>query len=86
MDLITQRNQQASPEGPTKDVCEILSEIKEIEYNKVPSNETVIKLNFGPKKWGEGAKTSIFFVTNEQLRERPFNLKGGLRFFSKKIF
>jgi hypothetical protein len=30
MDLITQRNQQASPEGPAKHVCVILSEIKDI--------------------------------------------------------
>jgi hypothetical protein len=34
--LITQRNQQASPEGPANQVCEILSEIKDIKYNKVP--------------------------------------------------
>ena len=33
MDLITQRNQQASP---ANHVCEILSEIKDIKYNKVP--------------------------------------------------
>ena len=36
MDLITQRNQQAFPEGPANHVCEILSEIKDIKYNKVP--------------------------------------------------
>ena len=60
MALITQRNQQASPEGPANYVCEILSEIKDIKYNKVPWTETVIKLNFCQK-------TSIFFVTNEQL-------------------
>jgi hypothetical protein len=66
MDLITQRNQRASPEGPANHVCEILSEIKDIKYNKVPWTETVIKLMLA-KKWGEGAKTSIFFVTNEQL-------------------
>ena len=36
MDLITQRNQQASAEGPANHVCEILSAIKDIEYNKVP--------------------------------------------------
>jgi hypothetical protein len=35
-DLITQRNQQASSEGPANHVCEILSEIKDIKYNKVP--------------------------------------------------
>ena len=35
MDLITQRNKQASPEGPANHVCEILSEIKDIKY-KVP--------------------------------------------------
>ena len=35
MDLITQRNQQTSPEGPTNHVCEILSEINDIQY-KVP--------------------------------------------------
>jgi hypothetical protein len=45
MDLITQRNQQASVEGPANHVCEILSEIKDIEYNKVPWTGTVIKLN-----------------------------------------
>ena len=66
MDLITQRNQQASPEGPANHVCEILSEIKDIKYNKVPWTETVIKLNIC-QKWGKGAKTSIFFLTNEQL-------------------
>ena len=47
-------------------MCEILSEIKDVKYFKVPWTETVIKLNFC-QKWGEGAKTSIFFVTNEQL-------------------
>jgi hypothetical protein len=31
-----QRNQQVSPEGPANHVCEILSEIKDIKYNKVP--------------------------------------------------
>ena len=66
MDLITQRNQQASPEGPANHVCEIWSEIKDIKYSKVPWTETVIKLNLC-QKWGEGANTSIFFVTNEQL-------------------
>jgi hypothetical protein len=45
MDLLTQRNQHASPEGPANHVCEILSEIKDIKYNKVPWTETVIKLN-----------------------------------------
>ena len=66
MDLIAQRNQQASPEGPENHVYKILSEIKDIKYNKVPWNETVIKLNFC-QKMVEGAKTSIFFVANEQL-------------------
>jgi hypothetical protein len=33
MDLITQRNQQASPEDPANHVCEILSEIKDIKYS-----------------------------------------------------
>jgi hypothetical protein len=41
-------------------------EIKDIKYNKVPWTETVIMLNCC-QKWGERAKTSIFFVTNEQL-------------------
>ena len=36
MALITQRNLQASPEGPANYVWEILSEIKDIKYNKVP--------------------------------------------------
>ena len=36
MDLITQRNQQASPEGPANHMYEILSEIKDIKYSKVP--------------------------------------------------
>ena len=36
MDLITQRNKQASPEGSANHVYEILSEIKDIKYNKVP--------------------------------------------------
>ena len=36
MDLITERNQQASPEGLANHVCDILSEIKDIEYIKVP--------------------------------------------------
>ena len=43
MDLITQRNQQASPEGSANQVCKILSEIKDIKYYKVPWTETVIK-------------------------------------------
>ena len=43
-----------------------MSEIKDIKYNKVPWTETVIKLNVC-QKMGEGAKASIFFVTNEQL-------------------
>ena len=70
MDLITQRNQQASPEGPANHVCEILSEIKDIKYIKVPWSETVIKLN-SCQNMGERAKTSIFFVTNEQENDRP---------------
>jgi hypothetical protein len=36
MDLIIQRNQQASPEGPSNHVFEILSAIKDIKYIKVP--------------------------------------------------
>ena len=47
-------------------MCEILSEIKDIKYIKVPWTETVIKSNFC-QKIGGGANTSIFFVTNEQL-------------------
>jgi hypothetical protein len=70
MDLIIQRNQQASPEGPAKHVFEILSEIKDIKYIKVPWSETVIKLN-GCQKLGERAKTSTFFATNEQENDRP---------------
>jgi hypothetical protein len=66
MNLITQRNQQASPEGPANHVCEILSEIKDIKYSKVPWTETVIKLNFC-QNMGEGANTSIFFVNNKQF-------------------
>ena len=66
MDLITQRNQQASPEGPENHVCEILSEIKDVKYIKVPWTETVNKL-ICCQKSGEGATTSIFLVTNEQL-------------------
>ena len=57
MDLIIQRNQQASPEGPASHVCEILSEIKDIKYIKVPWSETVIQLN-GCQKLGERAKTT----------------------------
>ena len=55
MDLITQRNQKASPEDPANNVYEILSEIKDIKYNKVPWTETVIKLNVC-KKMGVGGK------------------------------
>ena len=68
MGLITQRNQQASPEGPSNHiyVSEIFLETKDIKYNKVPWTETVIKFNFR-QKMGGGAKTSIFFVTNKQL-------------------
>ena len=56
MDLITQRNQQASPEGSANHMCvKFFSEIKDIKYNKVPWTETVIKLNCCPKM-GEGGK------------------------------
>jgi len=55
MDLITQRSQQTSPEGPASHVCEILSEIKDIKYSKVPWTETVIKLIFA-KQWERGQK------------------------------
>jgi hypothetical protein len=37
-------------------VYEILSEIKDIKYNKVPWNETVIKLIFWKKNGGRGQK------------------------------
>jgi hypothetical protein len=37
-------------------VCEILSEIKDIKYNKVPWTETVIKLNFCQKNGNRGQK------------------------------
>ena len=43
MDLITQRNQQTSPEGPSNHMCEILSEIKDIKCSKVSCTKTVIK-------------------------------------------
>jgi hypothetical protein len=56
MDLITQRNQQASPEGPANHVWEILLEIKDIKYSKVPWTETVIKLNFCQKNGNRGQK------------------------------
>ena len=59
MDLITQRNQQASPEGPANHMCEILSEIKDIKYNKVPWTETVIKLNFYQNMGGGGKHINI---------------------------
>ena len=66
MDLITQQKPTSVSWGSSKSyMCEILLENKDIKYNKVPWTETVIKLNFC-QKWGEGAKTSIFFVTNEQ--------------------
>ena len=39
MDLITQRNQQASPEGPANHVCEILSEIKDMKYKLTKYHE-----------------------------------------------
>jgi hypothetical protein len=68
IDLIIQRNQQTSPEGPASHVCEILSEIKDIKYIKVPWSETAIKLN-SCQNLGEKANT--FFVTNEQENDRP---------------
>jgi hypothetical protein len=37
-------------------VCEILSEIKDIKYSKVPWSETVIKLNFCQKMGGRRQK------------------------------
>jgi hypothetical protein len=65
MDLITQRNVTSISWGSIKSyVCEILLEIKDIKYNKVPWTETVIKID-SCQKWGEGIKTSIFVVTNE---------------------
>ena len=36
MDLITQRNKQASPDGQANHVSEILIEVKNIKYSKVP--------------------------------------------------
>ena len=62
MDSITQRNQQASPEGPANHVCEILSEIKDIKYNKVPWTETVIKLNCCQKMGGGGKNINILRI------------------------
>ena len=56
MDLITQRNKQASPEGPANHVCEILSEVKNIKYSKVPWIETVIKLNVCQQNGERGQK------------------------------
>ena len=67
MDVITQRNATSISWWSIKSyVCEILLEIKDIKYSKVPWTESVIKIN-SCQKWEEGAKTSIFFVTNEQL-------------------
>jgi len=37
--IITQRNQQASPEGPANHVCEILSEIKDMKYKLTKYHE-----------------------------------------------
>ena len=54
MDLITQRNQQTSPEGPANHMCEILSEIKDIKCNKVSCTKTVIKLICSQKMEGRG--------------------------------
>ena len=62
MDLVTQRNQQASPEGPANHVCEILSEIKDIKYNKVPWTETVIKLICCQKMGGGGKNINILRI------------------------
>jgi hypothetical protein len=46
MDLITQRNVTSISWGSIKSyVCEILLEIKDIKYNKVPWTETVIKID-----------------------------------------
>jgi hypothetical protein len=66
MGLITQKPTSVSWESIKSYVCDILLEIKDIKYNKVPWTETVIKLNIC-QKWGEEANTSIFFVANEQL-------------------
>ena len=62
MDLITQRNQQASHEGPANHVCEILSEMKGIKYNKVPWIETVNKLNICQKMGGGGKNMNILRI------------------------
>jgi len=59
MDLITLRNQQASHEDPANHVCEILSEIKDIKYYKVPWTEIVIKLNVCQKIGGGGKNINI---------------------------
>jgi hypothetical protein len=40
-------------------VYEILSEIKDIKYNKVPWTETVIKLNVCQKMGGGGKNMNI---------------------------
>jgi hypothetical protein len=40
-------------------VYEILSEIKDIKYNKVPWTETVIKLNVCKKMGGGGKNMNI---------------------------
>ena len=55
MNIITQRNQQASPEGPANHVYGILSEIKDI----MNWTETVIKLNFCQKMEGGGKNINI---------------------------
>ena len=59
MDLITQRNKQASPEGSANHVCENLSKIKNIKYSKVPWTETVIKLNVCQTIGGGGTNINI---------------------------
>jgi len=59
MDLITQRNQQASPEDPANHVCEILSEIKDIKHTRIPHR------NLQPDRCGPVlplATTSLDFI------------------------
>ena len=45
------------------DICRTHNSFPD-DKDKRHDTETVIKLNFC-QKWGEGPKTSIFFVTNE---------------------
>jgi hypothetical protein len=52
-------NQQASPEGATNNVCEILSEMKDIKHSKVSWTETVIKLKFCQEMGGGGKNINI---------------------------